>query len=511
MDNEAQSSATAEQPPMTQSRDDGAEQSWSGAQAGPAKTAGPSRQKKPIQPPSPNNCIVLKNLDNTMTSMELENVLRDVIGSRKAFVNVSMVDGKHSSASRRMAFVNFPSVAAAEEAFPLLAAMKVNNRKVYAEYRRLRPGERERREAQEKKARKFETANMKRATFEMDISPELDENGNEMDKRASFFAKRDTAKRTDDRARAAEKADRERELEADFRAQLITYRDAPVEEGVPIQDVCFDQDLSSYERRIVHVLCDELDLGHVSRSMEDGSRVLFVTKDPERKAQWEVETADARAAAAEKAAEKAALAEEKKKRLRELQERQKSQDGVGAKTPGEASSKGGPAGSTSSSGGTLLAANDRNANQLTPAPPTKAELEGITWFRPRSAMQAESGEAGDTANGSRGIEKPTYKLYVPPRQPIGPDGTIGFVRRNPAGAAAEADGTCNDGVDAATDVSAVDAVAGGSENTEPEPTDVAVADVLGADSSSTRKPEDPKKRSKVALNPHVPPFVFPSI
>ncbi|KAI0558842.1 hypothetical protein FGB62_182g162 [Gracilaria domingensis] len=58
-------------------------------------------------------------------------------------------------------------------------------------------------------------------------------------------------------------------------------------------------------------------------------------------------------------------------------------------------------------------------------PPSQEELQGINWFKPRSAMNAD----GDAENGSSGIRAPTFKTYVPPRKPKGPDGTVGFTAR----------------------------------------------------------------------------------
>jgi RNA recognition motif-containing protein len=450
-----------------------------------ARTSGP--------PPPPNNCIVLKNLPYSISPVDLENLVREITGSRKAFVNVSLVVDKTTGSFRGMAFVNFHNVGDATSALPGLTALQVDSRKVFAEYRRLRPGEKERREAREKASataggpgsgfvsqhnkqqsqhlqneRNHVLHNPRRATFEMEIAPELDEDGNEKDKRASFFAMRDTAKRADDRLRANEKAEREKDLEADFRNQLVTYRGASVPEGEEIQDVCFDQDLSSFERRIVHVLCDELGLGHVSRSMNDGSRVLFVTKDPDRIAAWQIETEGARAVAAEKAIEKAALAEEKRKKHREAQQK--------ARTEAEASAM-------------------SSSNLVSNGAPTREELEGIKWFRPRSAMQhgdgsgagedSTGGEGGDNINSAvRGIEKPTYKVYIPARQPKGPDNSIGFTRRNVNPVSQE--------VERPTVV----------ENDETRET---------SKSFDVGTPEAPIVRKKPVLNPTVPEFVFPSV
>jgi hypothetical protein len=456
--------------------------------------------------PPPNSCIVLKNLDYNISPLELENIVREVLGGRKTFHNLSLVEDKNTGSFRGMAFINFHAVEEATAALPALAALKVNNRKVVAEYRRLRPGEKDRREALEKRQKKTDASNNRRATFEMDIPVEVDELGNQVDKRVSFFAKRDTIKKADDRFRSSEKIDREKEMEADFRTQLVAYRETEVQEGEEIQDVCFDQDLSSFERRIVHVLCDELDLGHVSRSTSEGSRVLFVTKDPGRKAKWEIETADARAGAAKKAAEKAALAEEKRKKQRDVQ---------GATVAESAGERGG-LDEVGGSGSGILAGGSAGQPHASGdgGHLAKEQMEGIKWFRPRSAMQVDGGDAVEGGSGTmaRGIEKPSYKLYIPPRQPTGPDGTIGFQRRNPNPVGSESNR------DTATSMSLQDNgthaedtllnVADASRNVSVTgPTsDGILHDIAPANTSTSLE-----RKPRTILNPSVPEFKFPVV
>jgi hypothetical protein len=133
--------------------------------------------------------------------------------------------------------------------------------------------------------------------------------------------------------------------------------------------------------------------------------------------------------------------------------------------------------------------------------PTKGELEGIKWFRPRSAMQqgevgvaVDDGPGGDNGDASsnsvvRGIEKPTYKVYCPQRQPLGPDGSIGFVRRFPTSAREKQ----SDANDEAAAKAEIDKASEASVSTADAP------------------PVIPVVRSKPVLNPSVPAFVFPSL
>lgn len=334
-------------------------------------------------PPPPTNCVVLKNLDYNITQITLEEVVRRVTGGRKEFVNIALIDDRTTGSFRGMAFVNFHTVSDATAALAELSKMVINGRKVIAEYRRLRPGEREK---QEKRTKKFDHYNNNnRQTFEKDVQ-DTDERGVRVDKRVAFFAKRDTIRKVDEQKRNEEKAERDKEREADFRKRLLEYNAMEVPDGDPIEDIVFEPTLTSYERRMVHTICDELELGHISRFDEGGNRVLHVTKDPEKKVEWDKE------AEAVKAAQK-----------KEEAQKQKNKDN----SSGLEWKKG-----DTTSGGPL----------------TKDELHGIKWFKPRSAMAA-SGELGEAATNS-GIRAPSYKLYVPPRQPSGPDGTNGFSSRS---------------------------------------------------------------------------------
>lgn len=463
---------------------------------------GPSRQR---QEPLPNNCIVLKNLAYGITTLELENVVREITGDRKAFVNVALVEDKNTKSFRGMAFINFHTVDDAQKWLPPLQQLRFNNRKVYAEFRRMRPGEKERREAREQRAKgNFGNNPYKRSTFEDDVvTSTTDENGNEMDLRASFFAARDSVKKADTTQRpfVEKQSHREKELEDDFRSKLVEYRDAPVADGESIQDVVFDQDLSSFERRIVHVLCDELGLGHVSRSV-DGARLLFVTKDPGRIALWELETADARKAAAEKAAEKAALAEQKtiahaeKRKAREAQGKVRGEGAASARSasPETKALRGkGSLVDDAASHGVLLA-----------GPATEEELKGINWskFRPKSAMGEKDGDGGEGSVGM--LKKPTYKVLVPPRQPTGPDGTIGFKRRNP-NADADEPSVTEKGEASSSSKPGNGATSGAGKARTSSGEDVS-DDASGATSTSGVT----GGVRTIKLNPNVPAFEFPS-
>ncbi len=349
-------------------------------------------------PPAPNTCVVLKNLDYKITQQELEEVVRRVAGGRKEFINLSLIDDKTTGQFRGMAFVNFHTVEDAAAALTALSKMKINDRKVIAEYRRLRPGEKEKRQAADDRRRLIAQAQHSRTTFEKDVDANaVDADGNTLDKRRAFFNTRDRVMKAFETSRAAEKADRDREREAIFRARLVEYKELDVPDGEEIEDIKFESDLTSYERRMIHVICDEMGLGHMSVLGEDGVRVLCVTKHPERTKEWEEATAEIRKAATERK-------DEEKRRRKEEREAARIAaanlpNGTDWKKNGDMSTAGGP--------------------------PTKEELEGIKWFKPRSAIMAD----GQHVTVTNAIKKPAVKLYTPERQPIGPDGTIGFTRR----------------------------------------------------------------------------------
>lgn len=298
--------------------------------------------------------------------------MRRVTGGRKEFVNIALIDDKVTGSFRGMAFVNFHSTPDATAALAELSKMVINGRKVIAEYRRLRPGERERKEQQEKRAKKYDNYNYNnRQTFEKHITTETDPKGKTVDKRAIFFAKRDTVKKADEQKRQDEKVERDKERETEFRNLLLEYGEGELEHGEDVKDLIFDASLTSYERRMVHEICSQLNLGHISRSDENGNRVLHVTRDAERAAEWKHEAQELK---------------KSESRKQSVEQRRKNKDGV--------------------NGGAL----------------TKEETQGISWFTPRAAMAKADGS--NTSNS--GIRAPSYKLYVPPCQPTGPDGSIGF-------------------------------------------------------------------------------------
>lgn len=342
-------------------------------------------------PPPPTNCIVLKNLDYNITQLALEEVVRRVTGGRKEFVNVALIDDKQTGSFRGMAFVNFHSIADATAALSELSKMVINKRKVIAEYRRLRPGEKVKDAYEKRAANRYDHFNGNRQTFEKDITAETDENGNAVDKRAAFFAKRDTIRKVDEQKQADEKAARDKEREAEFRSMLLEYDNANVAEDEPIEDLVFDVSLTSHERKMIHNICNGLGLGHLSRFDDDGNRVLHVTKDPERKAEW-------KAVAAEQKAEMAAA---KKAEAQKRKNKDSARNGSEWK----------------------------KVEPTTGGAVTKEELQGIKWFKPRAAKAAEANSKEDE-NVESGIRAPSYKLYIPPRQPTGPDGTVGFKSRS---------------------------------------------------------------------------------
>lgn len=340
-----------------------------------------------LGPQTPNSCLVLKNLDYKITSEELEEVVRRVAGGRKQFVNINLVHDATTKQFRGMAFVNFHSVDEATSALGALSKMSINNRKVVAEYRRLRPGEKMR-------TPKSNVHHIRRTTFESEVATDaVDADGNMVDKRKAFFSVRDSARRLDERTRERnEKADRDREREATFRTRLLEYQANPIENDDDIEDISFEPDLTSYERRMVHVICDEIGLGHMSVMGDDGVRVLKVTKHPARMTEWAELTADIRKAANERKDED----KRRRKEEREAAKQATANLGNGASSP--------PAGNNNAS---------------------RAELEGIKWFKPRAAIAAN----GDVPNASNALKAPQYRLYTPPRQPTGPDGTTGFHAR----------------------------------------------------------------------------------
>lgn len=334
----------------------------------------------------PTNSVVLKNLDYNISQATLEEVVRRVTEGRNEFVSISLVDDKHTGTFRGMAFVNFNTVADATAALTELSKMVINKRKVIAEYRRPRPGEREKKDYFEKRPnKKFEhfSNNHHRNAHDKDAAAETDGSGNAIDKRAAFFAKRGSAKKGDEQKRHEERSERDKEKEAEFRNRLLEYSNLVGEEGDVVNDLVFESSLTSYERRMVHDICNGLGLGHISLANEDGVRVLHVTKDPTRKEEWDKETAKIKA-----------------NQKKEDAQKRKTRENGDSRTPSE-----------------------WKKNDL-----AKDNVQGIKWFKPRAALGTQS-DKDHEAMGAGGIRAPSYKLYVPPRQPIGPDGTVGFTAR----------------------------------------------------------------------------------
>lgn len=376
----------------------------------------PHKWKKSVSSP-PCNCVVLKNLDYNMTREHLTEIVCRVMDKRSQFTSMSLVEDKATGTFRGMAFVTFASVRDAGVALEELSKLVINGRKVVTEYRRTRANERKDTSSHDKRQKKGDhqsshpgkaaNANLHSSEKQVgltkgiaaeDAATNSVDGGNSnkpFDKRALFFAKRDTERRADGQRRYDQEAtsERDRMREAEFRKLLIEYSNGSIrvdgdgstsndneENGeAPVQDMLFDATLTSYERRMVHCICEELHLGHISRTDESGNRVLHVTRDMERAAEW------AREAPAP------------------------SPPPVHAKPP-EPRTRGGKNGrhgmdsiSTTEEG---LAAMRRN------------------YFRPRGVQGGDGG-----ADSSGGILPPSYRVYTPKRQPSGPDGSIGFRHR----------------------------------------------------------------------------------
>lgn len=376
-----------------------------------------------LAPASPNPCIVLKNLDYKISQGELEEVVRRVAGGRKEFVNLSLIDDRATRQFRGMAFVNFHNVDDASNALNALGKMSINNRKVVAEYRRLRPGEKvflpsssPPPSADKKHAigngnnHSNNNSNMRgfgRTTFERDVKTNgLDEHGNIVDKRKAFFNVRNDLKKADFSREKLEKQQRDLEREKQFRKKLLEFHgDADVTD-----DIEFENDLTSYERRMVHLICDEIGLGHMSVMGDDGIRVLKVTKHPDRIKEWAELTVDIRKAANER------KDEEKKRRKEERDAAKLAALNLNNININTTTNNNNNQGANANGNG--------NGNGTTPKK-NRAEREGIKWFKPRSAKMADGEEVNDTNS----IKVPQVQIYVPPRQPLGPDGTIGFQSR----------------------------------------------------------------------------------
>lgn len=382
-----------------------------------------------------------------MNQSTLEEVVRRVAGDDKGLLSITLCEDKVTKSFRGMAFVNFQTTEDASAALGQLGKMVINERKVFAEYRRVKAGERERKPHHEKRVKKFDE-HPSRQTFERDIPIGKDENGNSIDKRTAFFAMRDTVRKADELKRAEERAEKERERETLFRNLLLEYGEGGMEQDGSAKDLVFDASLTSYERKLVHQICSELGLGHISRFDESGSRVLYVTKDPQRTVEWELESKEARAEARKQA----------------LEQRRKTKENVEWKK--QEPTNGGPL--------------------------TKAEKDRINWFKPRSAKKES--EEGDGVHGT-GIRAPSYKVYIPPHKPTGPDGTIGFESRAKSNTNLDGD-TVGDGIPESGDMKHDDGV-----------------QAIGkAESKATEKSNSDSGKDKTGkgthrvLNPSVPAF-----
>lgn len=358
--------------------------------------------------PAPSSWVVLKNLDYSMTQVALEEVVRRVTGGRMGFVNISLVDDRATGSFKGMAFVKFHSTQNAAAALSELSKMVINGRKVIAEYRRMRPGE-----IHEKWGKKFDYSNHKTAEKDISISPYVRGNG---DKRAAFFASRENA-RMQNEHNPDDQSERYQEREVEFRNLLLEYGKRGLENDSVAKDLVFDSSLTPYERRMVHKISSELGLGHISRVDEIGSRVLHVTKDVNRIVEWEKEALEAKAEARKQ------VQEHRYKKIHSMDQRCY---GISV---------------------------------------SKEALQGINWFKPRSAGMTDGVQMG-------AIRPPRYKLYVPVRQPTGPDGTVGFSSRVGRGRG------------------------GDRENSDVDMMDVRVVELVGKGKAS----------GHVMLNPSVPAF-----
>lgn len=166
-----------------------------------------------------------------------------------------------------------------------------------------------------------------------------------------------------------------------------------------VQDLVFDSTLTSYERRMVHSICDELNLGHISRYDNDGRRILRVTRDPTRAAEWTKE------ASSVMNSHKAAM-ENKHNHHTPTNGSSTKQANQNVSTSVNSISASPSATSTS--------VNSNGGGGLT---------KKLNFYRPRDVDGGENGG---------GILPPSYKIYTPKRQPSGPPGdatNVGFATR----------------------------------------------------------------------------------
>lgn len=385
------------------------------------------------------DCIMLKNLDYKVTYDSLAKVIRHVMPDDRQFVELELVEDRIKGSFRGLAFVTFANDEDATLAIEELAKVVINGRPVFAEFRRVRATDRD-----NKYAKKLDAANSRSSSnqshgslpFESSISASstgANSSGKGvkmLDKRPQFFANR-----ANDRRFEANLSERERERESEFRELLTNFAkgwtdetradsnnsgDQGVENEPPKEspnsvavnhardtegseegganggeasgtsgaedtsttdDMVFDATLTSYERRMVHIICDELKLGHISRFDEEGSRVLHVTRDRQRAAEWARE---------------------------EAENQSRSTGGIEFGRRKNEKAEGGRGGDA------------------------EIERPKLNYYCPRQM----AADGGGYAHGGGGIRAPTYRLYTPTRQPSGPDGSVGFnVRRKHHGLA----------------------------------------------------------------------------
>lgn len=360
----------------------------------------------------PSNCVVLKNLDYNINQDSLAEVVRRVMTGRRDFVNMSLVTDKATDTFRGMAFVTFASVPDATAALTELGNVVINGRKVIAEFRRARAADRKESALLDKRPKKSaEVLAPPPKPHEADGGAAVSKT---VDKRALFFANRDTERRAGEHRRQekdAAQTDRDRAREVEFRKLLSDYVNGALHRGPDdvsrdtedegtTKDMVFDTSLTPFERRIVHRLCDELQLGHISRVDAAGHRVLHVTRDADRAAEWARETPPVVA-------------------RNDSTSSWPKGKGVAAKEAGKR----------------------RNVRDNGAPKPGVEATPRANRYTPRC------GKTGDDA-GSGGLRPPSYKVYTPKGKPTGPDGTGGFhARRAYHGLEAEVE----TGVDAADD------------------------------------------------------------
>lgn len=365
---------------------------------------------KPAASSPPCNCVVLKNLDFNMSKDTLAEVLGRLLEGHGRFTNISLAGDKASGTFRGVAFVTFSSVKDASVALKVLNKVVINQRKVVAEYRRVRGNERKDTTVHDKRLKKGDyfasqprrTAPSSSKHGEVPLGEEMttddiNGSGRALDKRAQFFANRETGRRAEEYRRQDDQlpgSERDKMREVEFRKILIRFANGALrtEENESLQnlssavgnadeanirDLVFDSTLTSFERRMVHLICDELQLGHISKTDEAGNRSLHVTRNSERAAEWARE---------------------------ELSSSQVS----------------------SPSNGRSRETRTRRNTRVGPASEFSAEdhMSRRNYFRPRAASAADG-----SADSSSGLLPPSYRVYTPKHQPSGPDGTLGFHAR----------------------------------------------------------------------------------